>query len=151
MKCPFCGAADTKVTDSRLFSEGEQIKRRRECVSCQERFTTYELAELSFPRVIKRGDVREEFSEQKLKNGMLHALQKRSVSAESIERSINIIKHELRTSGEKEVKSSFIGELVMRELKKLDEVAYVRFASVYRRFKDIAEFKKEIDKIASLI
>lgn len=147
MKCPFCSTADTKVIDSRLFSEGEQIKRRRECINCQERFTTHELAELSFPRIIKRDGAREDFDEDKLKSGMLHALQKRFVSVDSIDKSLNLIKHELRTSGEKELSSQFLGELVMRELRKLDEVAYVRFASVYRRFKDIAEFKKEIENL----
>jgi transcriptional repressor NrdR len=147
MKCPFCSTQDTKVIDSRLFHDGNQIKRRRECIHCQERFTTYEIAQLSLPRIIKRSGVREDFNEEKLRTGILSALQKRPVESEKVENILMEVKHALRVSGEKEVPAIFIGELVMRELRYLDEVAYVRFASVYRRFQDITEFTKEINSI----
>lgn len=147
MKCPFCSTQDTKVIDSRIFNEGEQIKRRRECIKCQERFTTYEMPELSLPRVIKRDNRREAFNENKLRSGILRSLQKRNVSTSIIDKAIHTIKHMLRTCGDKEVSSKTIGDLVMRELRKIDEIAYVRFASVYQSFKDIAEFEHEISKI----
>ena len=147
MHCPFCAADDTKVIDSRLVAEGDQVRRRRECLSCSERFTTYEVAELVMPRVIKQNGNREPFDEEKLRSGFLRALEKRPVSVEDIEAVINQIKHALRATGEREVKSLVLGELVMEHLKQLDQVAYVRFASVYRSFQDIAEFRDEIERL----
>lgn len=147
MHCPFCSAEDTKVIDSRLVAEGDQIRRRRECLSCHERFTTYEVAELVMPRIIKQDGTREPFDEGKLRAGLQRALEKRPVSVEAIETAINQIKHFLQATGEREVKSMTLGEKVMDELRKLDEVAYVRFASVYRRFKDLNEFRQEIDRL----
>ncbi|MEK9930355.1 MAG: transcriptional regulator NrdR [Rhodospirillaceae bacterium] len=148
MHCPFCNTTDTKVIDSRLVAEGNQVRRRRECTSCSERFTTFESAELLMPRLIKQNGNREPFDEEKLRSGILKALEKRPVALEEVENSINHIKHELRATGEREVESNLVGEKVMNELKKLDEVAYVRFASVYRSFKDLNEFREEIDRIA---
>ena len=147
MHCPFCGAEDTKVVDSRLVAEGDQVRRRRQCLSCNERFTTYEVAELVMPRIIKQDGTREPFDEAKLRAGLLRALEKRPVSIESIESAINQIKHFLQATGEREVPSLKVGEKVMEELRKLDDVAYVRFASVYRRFKDLNEFREEIDRL----
>ncbi len=149
MHCPFCAADDTKVIDSRLVAEGDQVRRRRECLSCKERFTTYEVAELVMPRVIKQNGNREPFDEDKLRAGFQRALEKRPVSVEAIEAAINQIKHSLRASGEREVQSRDVGELVMDSLKQLDQVAYVRFASVYRSFQDIAEFRVAIDSLES--
>jgi transcriptional repressor NrdR len=147
MHCPFCGADDTKVIDSRLVAEGDQVRRRRECLSCAERFTTYEMAELVMPRVIKQNGSREPFDEDKLRAGFLRALEKRPVSVERIEAVINQIKHDLRATGEREVGSRVLGELVMDQLKQLDQVAYVRFASVYRSFQDISEFRDAIERL----
>jgi transcriptional repressor NrdR len=147
MHCPFCSADDTKVIDSRLVAGGDQVRRRRECVSCSERYTTYEVAELVMPRVIKQNGNREPFNEEKLRAGFQRALEKRPVSVEDIEAVINSIKNALRATGEREVKSLVLGELVMENLKQLDQVAYVRFASVYRSFEDIAEFKDEIERL----
>lgn len=147
MFCPFCKADDTKVIDSRLVAEGGQVRRRRECVSCRERFTTYEAAELVMPRIIKQNGNREPFDEAKLRAGLQRALEKRPVSLESIESEIGQIKHRLRATGERELDSRAVGELVMDALKRLDQVAYVRFASVYRSFEDLSEFR---DAIASL-
>ena len=147
MYCPFCAAIDTKVIDSRLVSNGAQVRRRRECISCAERFTSYEAAELVMPRIIKRDGRRTPFDEQKLRHGVEKALEKRPVSVEKIELLIGHIKHQLRSSGEREVDALSVGELVMQELKKLDEVAYVRFASVYRRFQDVNAFREAIDRI----
>ena len=147
MHCPFCQADDTKVIDSRLVAEGDQVRRRRECVNCSERFTTYEVAELVMPRVIKQDGVREPFNEEKLRSGLLRALEKRPVSLEDTEAVINQIKHALRATGEREVQSLVLGELVMDHLKQLDQVAYVRFASVYRSFQDLAEFRDEIERL----
>ena len=123
------------------------MRRRRECLSCHERFTTFEVAELVMPRIIKQNGTREPFDENKLRAGLLRALEKRPVSIESIESSINHIKHFLQATGEREIKSIVVGEKVMEQLQKLDEVAYVRFASVYRRFKDLNEFRQEIDRL----
>ena len=148
MHCPFCSAVDTKVIDSRLVAEGHQVRRRRECLLCHERFTTFEMAELVMPRVIKSNGSREPFNEDKLRAGILRALEKRPVSMEAIEKAVNHIKSRLRATGEREVKSLVVGELVMGELQKLDEVAYIRFASVYRRFQDLNEFREEIDRLA---
>ncbi|TXS96706.1 transcriptional regulator NrdR [Parahaliea maris] len=149
MHCPFCAADDTKVIDSRLVAEGDQVRRRRECLSCKERFTTYEVAELVMPRVIKQNGDREPFDEGKLRSGFQRALEKRPVATEDIEAAINQIKHNLRATGEREVKSRVLGELVMDSLKQLDQVAYVRFASVYRSFQDIAEFRDAIERLES--
>lgn len=147
MHCPFCNTADSKVIDSRLVGETNQVRRRRECVSCKERFTTYETAELVLPRVIKADGRRSPFDEYKIRSGMLKALEKRPVSVESVEAAINHILHKLRSSGEKEISSKIIGELVMSELRALDQVAYVRFASVYRSFQDVNAFKEEINRL----
>lgn len=147
MHCPFCNADDTKVIDSRLVAEGNQVRRRRECITCAERFTTFETAELVMPRLIKQKGEREPFNEEKLRAGMLKALEKRPVSIEQVDEAISHISHKLRASGEREVPSKMVGELVMEELRRLDEVAYVRFASVYRSFKDLNEFREAIDSI----
>lgn len=147
MHCPFCSADDTKVIDSRLISDGDQVRRRRECLSCHERFTTYESAELMLPKVIKQNGRRESFDENKLRAGILRALEKRPVGVEAIESAVNFIKHSLQATGEREVPARLIGEKVMEQLRALDEVAYVRFASVYRRFKDLNEFRAEIDRL----
>jgi transcriptional repressor NrdR len=147
MYCPFCSADDTKVIDSRLVAEGGQVRRRRECVTCRERFTTYEAAELVMPRVIKQNGSREPFDEDKLRSGLQRALEKRPVAIESVESELAQIKHNLRATGERELDSRVLGELVMEALKRLDQVAYVRFASVYRSFEDLSEFR---DAIASL-
>lgn len=147
MRCPFCGAQDTKVVDSRLAGEGEQIRRRRECLSCAERFTTYEFAELRMPRVVKTDGTREDFSEDKLRTGFLRALEKRPVGTEQVEAALNRIKHALHTLGERELNSRVIGEWVMNELRELDQVAYVRFASVYRSFEDVNAFREEIERL----
>ncbi|AXH62694.1 transcriptional regulator NrdR [Providencia huaxiensis] len=147
MHCPFCSAVDTKVIDSRLVGEGSQVRRRRQCLLCHERFTTFEVAELVMPRVIKSDDIREPFDEEKLNRGMQKALEKRPVSSDAIEQAIISIKSQLRATGEREVPSKLIGSLVMDELKKLDKVAYIRFASVYRSFEDVREFGEEIAKL----
>ena len=148
MHCPFCSDADTRVIDSRLVAEGEQVRRRRECNACGERFTTFETAELWLPRLVKRDGSRVPFDEVKLRNGMLRALEKRPVSVEQIEASVSQIKHKLRAKGERELKALVVGEMVMDELKKLDEVAYIRFASVYRHFEDLNQFREEIERLA---
>lgn len=148
MHCPFCKATDTKVIDSRLVAEGDQVRRRRECVSCRERFTTFESAELVMPRVVKHDGTRQPFDEDKLNRGFAKALEKRPVSIEAIEAAIHNIKYRLRATGERELTSLTVGEEVMRELRQLDEVAYVRFASVYRSFQDINEFKEEVDRLS---
>ncbi len=147
MFCPFCSAQETKVIDSRLVAEGHQVRRRRECVVCHERFTTFESAELVMPRVIKRDGSREPFNEDKLRAGLQRALEKRPVSTEKVEQCILSLKSELRATGEREVSSQFLGNLIMNALKELDKVAYVRFASVYRSFEDIREFGEEIAKL----
>jgi transcriptional repressor NrdR len=150
MHCPFCAAEDTKVIDSRLVADGDQVRRRRECLSCSERFTTYEAAELVMPKLIKQNGNREPFDEEKLSSGILRALEKRPVSVEDIEASIAQIKHALQATGEREVKSRVVGELVMDALRELDHVAYVRFASVYRSFQDLSEFQQEIERLQSI-
>ena len=147
MFCPFCSAQETKVIDSRLVAEGHQVRRRRECVICHERFTTFESAELVMPRVIKRDGSREPFNEDKLRAGLQRALEKRPVSTERIEEVILSLKSALRATGEREVSSEFLGNLIMDALKELDKVAYVRFASVYRSFEDIREFGEEIARL----
>ncbi len=147
MNCPFCQAPDSKVIDSRLVAEGAQVRRRRECQGCAERWTTFEVSELVMPRIIKRDGSRQPFDEDKLRAGMLRALEKRPVSSEQIEEGVHQIKRAVRSSNEREVKSSWIGEQIMGVLRKIDEVAYVRFASVYRSFQDVSEFQKEIDRM----
>lgn len=147
MRCPFCGAQDTKVLDSRLVSEGAQVRRRRTCNACQERFTTFEVAEFLMPRLIKSDGSREPFDENKLRSGILKALEKRPVSTDDIEAAIARIKEKMQATGERELPSRWTGEAVMDELKRLDQVAYVRFASVYRSFKDISEFREEIERL----
>ena len=145
MFCPFCSHSETKVIDSRLVSEGNQVRRRRECQECGERFTTFESAELVLPRVIKSNGARQLFDEDKLRSGLLRALEKRPVDLEQMEAILDRIKHRLRATGEREVHTREVGELVMEELRELDDVAYVRFASVYRSFQDVNEFQKEIE------
>ncbi|MEG3768102.1 transcriptional regulator NrdR [Alteromonas sp. 14N.309.X.WAT.G.H12] len=147
MFCPFCSEQETKVIDSRLVAEGHQVRRRRECMVCHERFTTFESAELVMPRVIKRDGSREPFNEDKLRAGLQRALEKRPVSTERVEEVILSLKSELRATGEREVSSEFLGNLIMNALKELDKVAYVRFASVYRSFEDIKEFGEEIARL----
>ena len=148
MHCPFCGAIDTKVIDSRLVSEGNHVRRRRECITCEERFTTYESAEVVMPRIIKQNGIREPFNEDKLIAGLHKALEKRPVGIEKVEEAVSRIKASLRSTGEREVQSRDVGEQVMKELRDLDEVAFVRFASVYRSFKDLNEFRQEIDRLS---
>jgi transcriptional repressor NrdR len=147
MHCPFCGHIETKVIDSRLAGEGRQIRRRRECLACSERFTTFETAELLMPLVVKSNRTREPFDEGKLRAGMSKALEKRPVSREALEEAVSRICHSLRALGEREVSSRQVGERVMEELRHLDEVAYVRFASVYRSFQDLEEFRDEIERL----
>lgn len=147
MYCPFCSANDTKVTDSRLLHEGNQVRRRRECLICKERFTTYETAELTLPRIIKRDGRRDVFSEDKLRAGVLRALEKRPVSLERVEDIIGHIVRKARSCGEREIPAQQVGEWVMNELREVDQVAYVRFASVYRSFQDLNEFSEEISRL----
>ena len=147
MKCPFCGWAESKVIDSRPTDEGERIRRRRECVSCGKRFTTYEIIETVPVIVVKKDKSREAFDRVKLFNGMLRACEKRPVSIAQIEKAVSDIEAELQNSLDREVTSVHIGELAMDKLKKLDEVAYVRFASVYRQFRDINTFMEELSKL----
>jgi transcriptional repressor NrdR len=145
--CPFCSQDETKVIDSRLVADGGQVRRRRECISCKERFTTYELAELVMPRVIKQNGSREPFDEEKLRGGLRRALEKRPVSLEAIEQQITQIMHRLRATGEREIPSREVGEMVMVALQALDQVAFVRFASVYRSFQDLSEFRDAIERL----
>jgi transcriptional repressor NrdR len=147
MHCPFCGHEDTKVSDSRLASEGRQVRRRRECLSCGERFPTFETPELVMPQVVKSDRSRQPFDEVKLRAGIEKALEKRPVGAEAIDEAIGRITHKIRSLGEREIAARAVGELVMEELRHLDEVAFVRFASVYRHFQDIDAFRDEIDKL----
>ncbi len=147
MHCPFCNMQDTKVIDSRLVTDGMSVRRRRECTACKERFTTFESAELVMPRVVKTNGAREPFNEDKLRAGLLRALEKRPVSMEAIEKNVNSIKSALRATGEREVSSKHIGNLVMEALKLLDKVAYIRFASVYRSFENLGEFGEEIARL----
>ena len=147
MHCPYCAHEETKVIDSRLASEGHQVRRRRECTLCQERFTSFESAELVMPRLVKRDKTRQPFDEVKLRSGIVRALEKRPVSSEAIEEIIARISHKLQAQGEQEVPANLVGELVMEELQAVDEVAYVRFASVYRSFQDVTEFQEEIRRL----
>ena len=147
MHCPFCSESDTKVIDSRLADDGTQVRRRRECAQCTERFTTYEVIELNLPRVIKRDGSRVIFNVDKLRGSFSKALEKRPVAAEKIDEAMNLLVRKLRASGEREVSTRQLGEYVMKELKHMDQVAYVRFASVYRSFEDVSEFHREIEKL----
>ncbi len=147
MRCPFCSEPDTKVIDSRLANEGDSVRRRRECLTCGERFTTFETAELVMPRIVKRDGTRVPFDEEKLRSGIMRALEKRPVKVEAIEAAIHRIMHKLRATGDREVNARQLGEWVMDELRELDEVAYVRFASVYRSFQDVNAFREEIERL----
>lgn len=149
MKCPFCGYEESKVIDSRPTDEGERIRRRRECLECAKRFTTYEMIESLPIVVIKKDGSRETFDRQKLLTGMLRACEKRPVSVEMLDHAISDIETVIQNSLDREVSSDKIGELVMEKLKEIDEVAYVRFASVYRQFKDINTFMNELNKLLS--
>ncbi|MEW5943198.1 MAG: transcriptional regulator NrdR [Pseudomonadota bacterium] len=149
MKCPFCGAADTQVIDSRVSEEGDSVRRRRRCPECSKRFTTYETAELRMPQVIKQSGSRAEFSRDKLRQSFMRALHKRPVPTELVDAAIERIGQQILALGEREIPSRQIGEMVMHELYKLDKVAYIRFASVYRSFQDVADFRdaiKDLDK-----
>lgn len=145
MRCPFCQAQDTRVIDSRLGRDGDQVRRRRECASCGERFTTFETAELVLPRMVKQDGTREPFDERKLRTGMLRALEKRPVDTDRVEAALHRIIQRLRSQGEREVPTRQLGEWVMEELRELDQVAYVRFASVYRSFEDVSAFREVIE------
>jgi len=147
MRCPFCGAQDTKVIDSRLAADGDAVRRRRECTVCGDRFTTFEKAELNLPRVVKADGSRMPFDGAKIRSGMLRALEKRPVSSQQVEEAISRITRKVVATGEPEIPSRTIGELVMHELALLDQVAYVRFASVYRQFQDVQAFREEIDRL----
>ncbi|MCK4707868.1 MAG: transcriptional repressor NrdR [Gammaproteobacteria bacterium] len=149
MKCPFCGTPDTRVVDSRLSNESNQVRRRRECMSCETRFTTYEAPLLNMPMVIKNDGSRDAFDEQRVRSGMMRALEKRPVSVDQIENAMSHIKKQLVAQDAREVASRRIGELVMRELQALDHVAYIRFASVYLSFEDIASFEELIKRLES--
>jgi transcriptional repressor NrdR len=148
MRCPFCQNEETQVIDSRVSEEGDSIRRRRRCSGCDKRFTTYERIELNMPFVVKKDGSRTEFDSSKLRASMMLALRKRPVSAEAIDGAIQHITEKLLTTGEREVPSTRVGELVMRELQKLDKIAYIRFASVYRSFEDVAEFHEVIEEVA---
>lgn len=149
MKCPFCANAESKVTDTRASAQGDVIRRRRECEACVRRFTTYERVEEVLPLVIKKDGRREAFDRQKLLGGLRRACEKRPVSLEALESTIDAIERELMDSGEKEISSRALGETVMRRLRALDTIAYVRFASVYRQFRDIDEFRAELETLAA--
>ena len=150
MHCPFCGAHDTKVIDSRLVAEGDQVRRRRECMACEERFTTFETAELVLPRLIKSDGSRQPFDEDKLRRGIEHAIFKRPVPPEKVDHAIENVMRKLRAVNDREVPSMRIGEWVMDELRDLDHVAYVRFASIYRSFQDVNAFREEINRLEQL-
>ncbi len=147
MRCPFCSCMDTRVIDSRLVGEGDQIRRRRECTECKDRFTSYESAELNYPRIIKSDERREQFNQDKLRSGIMRALEKRPVAMERVELAVSRIGHKLRAMGEREVRARKIGDWVMEELRSIDQVAYVRFASVYHSFEDVRAFLEEIERL----
>lgn len=144
MKCPFCGSLDTQVVETRLSEDGASIRRRRRCAKCEKRFTTYETADIRLPQVVKANGIREEFSEAKLREGFRRALHKRSVSAELVDEAVAQILQKLLTLGEREIPSRELGEIVMNALRKLDKVAYIRFASIYRSFQDVDDFRDAI-------
>jgi transcriptional repressor NrdR len=147
MRCPFCHSEDTQVLDTRASEEGDSIRRRRRCNACDKRFTTYERVELAMPVIVKKNGSRTEFEPAKLRASLMLALRKRPVSADAVDAAIQRIEEKLRSSGEREIMSGQIGELVMRELRRLDKIAYIRFASVYRSFEDVSEFRDAIDEI----
>lgn len=147
MRCPFCSDLNTRVIDSRLAADGDQVRRRRKCAACGERFTTYEAAELTMPPVVKSDNARESFNETKLRGGMLRALEKRPVATEEVESAIIRIKKNILSRGEREISSILLGDIVMDELRTLDDVAYIRFASVYLSFNDLNEFREVIDRL----
>ena len=147
MHCPFCNTDETKVIDSRLANEGAMVRRRRECLTCNERFTTFESAELVMPHIIKQSGQREPFNEDKLRSGIRRALEKRPVGTDNIEKAIVHITKRMRATGDREVPAYLVGSFVMDELRDLDQVAYVRFASVYRSFEDVSAFEEEIEKL----
>ncbi len=147
MKCPFCQHDETQVLDTRVSEEGDSIRRRRRCASCEKRFTTYERIELLMPAIVKKNGSRTEFESAKLRGSLMLALRKRPVSAEAIDAAIQRIEEKIRSSGEREIVSGHIGELVMRELKRLDKIAYIRFASVYKSFEDVTEFQDAIAEV----
>lgn len=150
MQCPFCSAADTRVIDSRLAEDGTQVRRRRECAVCKGRFTSFERAQLTMPYIVKRGGSPEPFDEDKLRRGFESALYKRPVSPDAIDHAIECVMRKLRKTGEREVPSRQVGEWVMEELRDLDHVAYVRFASIYLSFEDLNAFREEIDRLQHL-
>jgi transcriptional repressor NrdR len=147
MKCPFCGHNDTQVVETRVAEDGDRVRRRRQCVACEKRFTTYERPDVSFPAVVKKDGRRIDYEREKLRASMNLALRKRPVSTEQIDAAVERIEEKLLNLAVREIPSNRIGELVMRELRKLDKVAYVRFASVYRSFEDIDEFKTLVDEV----
>ena len=147
MYCPFCGDQETKVVDSRLAGDGYQIRRRRECTGCAERFTTFESAEFVLPKLVKTDESREPFDEAKLRSGILKATEKRPISSEVIEELISRVIRKVQKMGEREIQSRLLGEIVIEELREIDEIAFIRYASVYRRFQDVEEFEKEIESL----
>ena len=147
MKCPFCQHDDTQVLDTRVSEVGDAIKRRRRCVQCDKRFTTYERIELSMPIIVKKNGSRTEFERSKLRGSLMLALRQRPVAAEDVDRAAAAIEEKLLTSGRREVDTGYVGELVMQELKRLDKIAYIRFASVYKNFADLAEFQEAIAEV----
>ena len=147
MRCPFCQHADTQVLDTRVSEEGDSIRRRRRCASCEKRFTTFERIELTMPSIVKKNGSRTEFDATKLRASLMLALRKRPVSAEAVDAAIHRIEEKIRSSGERELLSGHVGELVMRELKRLDKIAYIRFASVYKSFEDVTEFQDAIAEV----
>ena len=147
MKCPFCQHPDTQVIDSRASDEGSSIRRRRKCLSCEKRFTTYEKVELAMPSIIKRGGGRAEYDRAKLLTSMQLALRKRPVPSNVVDEAVARIEEKLRSSAQREIKSEKLGELVMRELKRIDKVAYIRFASVYRSFEDVDDFSEMVKEV----
>lgn len=147
MRCPFCQHDDTQVLDTRISEEGDSIRRRRRCASCEKRFTTYERVELMMPSIVKKNGNRTDFDASKLRGSLMLALRKRPVSAEGVDAAVHRIEEKIRATGEREIMSTHIGELVMRELKRLDKIAYIRFASVYKSFEDVAEFQDAIAEV----
>lgn len=147
MKCPFCGFADTQVVDSRVGEDGESIRRRRKCVKCEKRFTTYETVELRLPQIVKSDGKRQEFSREKIERGFRRALHKRPVSTELVDAAVERVVQRALAQGEREIESRVVGQWVMDELRKLDKVAYVRFASVYKSFKDVEDFRDVISEL----
>lgn len=147
MRCPYCGAANSQVVDTRENDTGDTVRRRRRCLECEKRFTTYERVELKFPQIVKRSGWRTDYDREKLAASMMLALRKRPVASEAVLDAIDRIEEKLRALGQKEVPSVYVGELVMRELRRLDQIAYVRFASVYRNFEDVEEFSEAIREV----